>query len=167
MSRRTQSPSQSLLLFPADCFHAGMRVRLPGESRKSGTLVQFPFKTQVSKCLLSRPEVGFPCGSAGKESACNVGDLGSIPGLGRSPGEGKGNPLQHSGLEKFMDYIVYGVAKSQGFSLHFTFTMKSLCCCCYYSVAKLCPTLCHPMDCSTPGFPVLYYLPECAPILVH
>ena len=35
--------------------------------------------------------LGFPCGSAGKESACNVGDLGSIPGLGRSPGEGKGN----------------------------------------------------------------------------
>ena len=38
--------------------------------------------------------MGFPCGSAGKESACNAGDLGSIPGLGRSPGEGKGYPLQ-------------------------------------------------------------------------
>jgi len=38
--------------------------------------------------------LGFTCGSAGKESACNVGDLGSIPGLGRSPGEGKGYPLQ-------------------------------------------------------------------------
>ena len=56
---------------------------------------------------------GFPCGSAGKESACNVEDLGSIPGLGRSPGEGKGYPLQYSGLENFMDYIVHGVAKSQ------------------------------------------------------
>ena len=43
--------------------------------------------------------MGFPCGSAGKESACNVGNLGSIPGLGRSPGEGKGYPLQYSGLE--------------------------------------------------------------------
>ena len=43
--------------------------------------------------------MGFPCGSAGKESSCNVGDLGSIPGLGRSPGEGKGYPLQYSGLE--------------------------------------------------------------------
>ena len=43
--------------------------------------------------------LGFPCGSAGKESTCNVGDLGSIPGLGRSPGEGKGYPLQYSGLE--------------------------------------------------------------------
>ena len=41
----------------------------------------------------------FPCGSAGKESACNVGDLGSIPGLGKSPGEGKGYPSQYSGLE--------------------------------------------------------------------
>ena len=56
---------------------------------------------------------GFLCGSAGKESACNVGDLGSIPGLGRSPGEGNSYPLQYSGLENSMDYIVHGVAKSQ------------------------------------------------------
>ena len=55
---------------------------------------------------------GFPCGSASKESACNAGDLGSIPGLGRCPGEGKGYPLQ-TGLENSMDCIVYGVAKSQ------------------------------------------------------
>ena len=48
----------------------------------------------------------FPCGSAGKESAYNVGDLGLIPGLGRSPGEGKGDPLQYSGLENSMDCIV-------------------------------------------------------------
>ena len=46
---------------------------------------------------------GFPCGSAGKKSACSVGDLGSFPGLGRSPGEGKGYPLQYSGLENPMD----------------------------------------------------------------
>ncbi|CAN0429404.1 unnamed protein product [Rangifer tarandus platyrhynchus] len=45
-----------------------------------------------------------PCGSAGKESACSAGDLGLIPGLGRSPGEGKGYPLQYSGLENPMDY---------------------------------------------------------------
>ena len=57
--------------------------------------------------------LGFPCGSAGKESACNAGDLGLIPGLGRSPGEGKGYPLQYSGLENSMDCIVLGVAKSQ------------------------------------------------------
>ena len=56
--------------------------------------------------------LGFSCGSAGKESACSVGDLGSIPGLGRSPGEGKGYPLQCSGLENYMDSVVHGVAKS-------------------------------------------------------
>ena len=56
--------------------------------------------------------VDFPCGSAGKESTCNVGDLGLIPRLGRSPGEGKGYPLQYSGLENSMDCIVHGVAKS-------------------------------------------------------
>ena len=51
---------------------------------------------------------GFPCGSAGKESAYNAGDLGSIPGLGRSPREGKGYPLQYSGLENSMDSTVLG-----------------------------------------------------------
>ena len=55
--------------------------------------------------------LGLPCGSAGKESTCNVGDLGSIPGLGRSPGEGKGYLLQYSGLEN--SRIVHGVAKSR------------------------------------------------------
>ena len=54
---------------------------------------------------------GFLCGSAGKESVCNVGDLGLIPALGRSPGEGKGYPLQYSGLENSMDSIVHGVAE--------------------------------------------------------
>ena len=56
--------------------------------------------------------LGFPGDSAGKESACSVGDLGSVPGLGRSPGEGKGYPLQYSGLENFMDCIVPGVTES-------------------------------------------------------
>ena len=51
---------------------------------------------------------GFPGSSAGKESACNAGDLGSIPGLGRSPGERHGNPLQSSCLENPMDSIVHG-----------------------------------------------------------
>ena len=55
--------------------------------------------------------LGFPGGSAGKESACNVGDLGLIPGLGRSPGEGKGYPLQNSGLENSRDSIVHGVKR--------------------------------------------------------
>ena len=53
--------------------------------------------------------MGFPCGSAGKEFAHNAGDLGSIPGLGRSPGKGKGYPLQYSGLENSMESIVLGI----------------------------------------------------------
>ena len=56
--------------------------------------------------------LGFACGSAGKVSTCNAGDLGLMPGLGRSPGEGKGYPLQYSGLENSMDCIVHGAAKS-------------------------------------------------------
>ena len=51
--------------------------------------------------------MGFPCGLAGKESDCNVGDLGSVPGLERSPGERNGYPLQYSDLENSMDCIVY------------------------------------------------------------
>ena len=50
--------------------------------------------------------VGFPGGSDDKESACSVGDLGSFPGLGRSPGEGKGSPFQYSGLENSVDRVV-------------------------------------------------------------
>ena len=54
----------------------------------------------------------FSCGSTGKESACNEGDLGSIPGMGRSPGEGKDYPLPVSGLKNSMDYSPW-VLKSQ------------------------------------------------------
>ena len=57
-------------------------------------------------------DLGFPGSSAGKESICNAGDLGSIPGLGRSPGDGKGCTLQYSGLENSRDCIVPEVAKS-------------------------------------------------------
>ena len=56
---------------------------------------------------------GFPVGSDGKEPACNARDLGSIPVLGRSLGEGKDYQLQYSGLENSMDYIVLGVTKSR------------------------------------------------------
>ena len=56
---------------------------------------------------------GFPDSSVGKESACNTGDLGSIPGLGISPREGKDYPLQYSGLENSMHCKVHGVTKSQ------------------------------------------------------
>ena len=66
-------------------------------------------------------------GSAGKESACNVGDLGSIPGLGRSPGEGKGYPFQYSGLKNSMDCIVHEVAKSQTQLSDFHFLSLNTC----------------------------------------
>ena len=70
-------------------------------------------KTVYSQCrgpglIPGQGTRGFPCGSAGKESTCNVGDLFLIPGLGRSSGEGKGYPLQDSGLENSMDCIVQG-----------------------------------------------------------
>ena len=74
--------------------------RIPG----TGSLVGCPAvygvaqsRTRLKQCSSS------PCDSAGKESACNAGDLGSIPGLGRSPGEGEGYPLQYSGLENSID----------------------------------------------------------------
>ena len=65
----------------------------------------------------SRRTQGLPYSADGKEPACNAGDLGSIPGSGRSPGEGNGNPLQQSFLENSMDRgawraIVHGVAKN-------------------------------------------------------
>ena len=70
--------------------------------------------------------MGFLCVSAGKESACNVRDLGSIPGLGRSHGEGKDYPLQYPDLENSKDYTVHGVAKSQTWlsDFHFYFILK-------------------------------------------
>ena len=70
---------------------------------------------------------GFPCSLAGIESACSAGDLGSIPGLGRSHGEGKGYPLQYSGLENSMDHSPWGCKESdmtERLSLPFT---SSLC----------------------------------------
>ena len=71
----------------------------------------------IKKALLES-HLGFPGGSEVKASACDEGDLGSIAGLGRSPGEGNGNPLQYSCLENPMDRgawraTVHGVAKSQ------------------------------------------------------
>ena len=65
--------------------------------------------SRIHKAKIRRNIRGFPCGSAGKKSAHNAGDLGSR----RSPGEGKGYPLQYSALENSMDCIVHGVAKSQ------------------------------------------------------
>ena len=72
------------------------------------------------KCLTFPPPTG---SSAGKESACSAGDPGSIPGLGRCPGEGNGYPLQYSGLENSMDCIVHGAAKSWTRLNDFHFTL--------------------------------------------
>ena len=104
-----------------DCSHEIKRCLLLG--RKAMTNLQSMLKsrdiTLLTKVYLVKSMVfpvvctGFPCGSAGKESTCNAGDLGSIPGLERSPGEEKGYPLQYSGLENSMDHIVHGVTKSQ------------------------------------------------------
>ena len=66
--------------------------------------------------------LGFPGGSAGKESTCNVGDLGSIPGFGRSPGEWNGYPLQYSDLENSMDCIVHGGLKKSYTTEQFSLT---------------------------------------------
>ena len=79
------------------------------------TFAQLHFVPQGQICLLLQ---GFLCGSEVKASACNARDLGSISGLGRSPGEGNGNPLQYSCLENPMDRgawwaTVHGVAKTQ------------------------------------------------------
>ena len=74
---------------------------------------------------------GFPCASAGKESTCSAGDLGSIPGLARSPGEGKGYPLQYSGLENSMDCTVHVFTTRQTQLTDFHFTNIFICSCCY------------------------------------
>ena len=107
------------------------------------TSLHFWFNSWVRKILWRRDRLpspvflGFPCGSAGKESPCNVGDLGLIPGLGRSPGEEKGYPLQYSALKNSLDCIDHGVTKSQTWLNDFHFTspqgdsdgQRSLACC--------------------------------------
>ena len=93
--------------------------------------------------------LGLPCGSAGKQYTCNVGDLGLIPGLGRSPGEGKGYPLQDSGLEKSMDCVVQDSHMTAPVTLAHTLT--------FYVLNILLRTL---------GFSLhqlSFYLKKCAP----
>ena len=99
----TRSPSHPNCL----CLYLSWSGQMP----PGGTKLQ-SWSDQIYIKLLdfcnSRPARGVSCGSASKESTCNAGDLGAIPGLGKSPGEGKGYPLQYSGLDR----IVHGVAKS-------------------------------------------------------
>ena len=104
-------------------------VQLSHQYRTTGKTIVLTIWTFLSQRIsllfnmLFRFVTGFPHSSVGKESACNEGDLGLIPGLERCPGEGKGYPLQYSGLENSMDYTVHGVAKSQtrlsNFHFHF------------------------------------------------
>ena len=107
--------------------------------------------------------LGFPRGSASKESTCNVRDLGPIPGLGRSPEEGNSYPLQYSGLVNSMDCIVHGVAESDTTDFHFHYTQSAQ----FSSVVQSCPTRCDPMNRSTPGLPVHHQLPEFTQTHVH
>ena len=113
---------------PDTSLHLAKILHLPSSLESAASLVAQPVKntpamqeTQVQFMVrkipwrrdwLSTPVfLGFSCNLAGKESSCNAGDLGLIPALGRSPGEGNGYSLQHSGLENSM--IVHGVAKSR------------------------------------------------------
>ena len=113
---------------------AGDPGSIPGSGRSTGEGISFSYHWignpihWVRKICWRRDTpvfLGFPCGSAGKESACNVGDLGLIPGLGRSPGEEKGYPLQYSGGDSSLDCIVHGVTKSQTqlMAFHFQFLL--------------------------------------------
>jgi len=85
----------------------------------SPAMQETPFDSWAGKICWRRDRLptpiflGFPDSSAGKEFTCNTGDLDSIPGLRRFPGEGKGYPLQYSGLENSMDCTVHGVTKSR------------------------------------------------------
>ena len=95
-------------------------------------LVEFIMPHNIHNNTQNNTHQGFPGGSEVKASACNAGDLGSIPGSGRSPGEGNGNPLQYSCLEYPMDggawwATVHGVTKSQTQLNNFTFIPKIQC----------------------------------------
>ena len=102
----------------------------PGRVTKSWTQLKWFSRQAGMQCVYIKPTLPV-YHSAGKEFACNEGDLGSIPGLERSLGEGKGYPLQYPGLENSMDCIVYGVTKSQIRLSKFRFqsgSELSLCC---------------------------------------
>ena len=94
-------------------FHSFLGTRKALFSHSLGFLSKAQFPDGEPPRLSTPVFLGFPGGSAGKESACHAGDLGLIPGLRRSPGEGKGSPLQYSGLENSTDRVVHGVAKSR------------------------------------------------------
>ena len=114
--------------------------------------LQHPLDHWKSKRVPENLELGFPGGSEVKASACNAGDLGSIPGSGRSPGEENGNPLQYSCLENPMDggawwATVHGIAKSQTRLSDFTFTLGSI-----FWFLKIIFKPIHPPPCQVSNF---------------
>ena len=112
--------SKIILLSPKLSPHSSVGKRICWQCRRRR------FNSWVEKIPWRRDRLptpvflDFPCGSAGKESACNAGDLGSIPELRRSSGEGKGYLLQYSGLEKSIDCIFHAKSWSRLRDFHFT-----------------------------------------------
>ena len=111
---------------------ASLMAQVGGESCLQYRIPRFNYwvgKIRWKRDRLPTPALqGFLCGSAGKEPACNVGDLDLIPGLGRSPKERKGYPLRYSGLENSKDSIVHGVAniRTRLSDFYFHFCLVSL-----------------------------------------
>ena len=112
--------SKNLLLLLLSLYHLmilksswllTLKTLVPLDS-SSSFIVYLLFNPQQFLFIFPCEYWGFPCGSAAKEFAYNTGDLDLIPGLGRAPGEWKGYPLQYSGLENYMDFIMHGISKS-------------------------------------------------------
>ena len=127
----------------------------------------------VSRLLISRWLGGYPGGSDSKESSCNAGVPGSIPGLGRSPGEENSYPLQYSllresqGQRSLLHHSPWGhkeLDTTEWLNMHASYLYPSVQ---FSSVAQLFPTLCDPMNHSTPGLPVHHQLPESTKTHVH
>ena len=145
---------------------------------EKNSFIALPGKESTAESCLEKQYVSQPRRIwAGKEAACNGGDVDSISGLGRSTGEGKGYPLQYSGLENSMDCLVHGVTKSQRWLNDFHFIaicqrwvadeMRVCAGSQFSSVTQSCPTLCDLMNCSTPSFPVHHQLLEFTQTHVH
>ena len=126
--------------------------------------------SELANCLLKVNIFMFGIGFPGKESACNAGDLGSIPSSGRSPGGGHGNSFQYSclknpsGQRSLTGYSPWGrkeLDMTEGLS---TFGINSVQ---FSSVAQSCLTLCDPMNRSMPGLPAHHQLPEFTQTHVH
>ena len=125
-------PFSSLILVPSGIhfnleYFENLALTSPNPLPSSHTLNHLYARKSSHLINTSFFSLGFPGGSEVKASACNVGDLGSIPWLGRSPGEGNGNPLQYSCLENPLDAgvwwaTVHGVTNSQTRLSDFTFT---------------------------------------------